>query len=316
MTRTESAQDICTTRHSLFARGLTHGRTGNLSVRLNGSILVTPSGVSLGDLTPDRLAEVALDGTHLTRPTPSKETFLHLTLYPARPNAAAVAHTHSTPPSSQEVAYYRADSAGSRLTPADIPAGLVEDAALLHVSGITAAQSPSARETLVDAVKRARSAGAPVSFDINYRASPWSAEEAGAFSRDLSKGVDLVFAGEHEGELVVEPHEWAEDTAAELAAVGPSEVVIKCGAHGALCLVDGTVYTSSAVPVDLVDTVGAGVAFVAGYLAERIAGAAPEARLQLAVRTGILVCMTPGDWEGLPRRDELSLLTDREPVRR
>jgi len=94
--RSESAEDICTAGRSMFARGLTHGRTGNLSVRLEDRVLVTPSGVSLGDLTTDLLAEVALDGTHLTGPTPSKETFLHLALYRARPDAAAVAHTHST----------------------------------------------------------------------------------------------------------------------------------------------------------------------------------------------------------------------------
>ena len=219
-------------------------------------------------------------------------------------------------PSSQKVAYYRAGSAGSRLAPGDIPARLVEDADLLHVSGITAALSPSARETLVDAVSRARSTGVPVSFDVNHRASLWSADEAGQFCRDLLKQVDLVFAGEDEAALVVGPHQRAEDAAAELAALGPLEVVIKRGAEGALSLVDGEVHTAPAVPVEVVDTVGAGDAFVAGYLAERVAGGSPDARLKLAVTTGAFVCLTPGDWEGLPRREELSLLTDREPVRR
>jgi ribulose-5-phosphate 4-epimerase/fuculose-1-phosphate aldolase len=65
-------------------------------VRFDDRILVTPSGVSLGDLTPERLSEVGLDGTHVSGPTPSKETFLHLALYRGRPTAAAVAHTHST----------------------------------------------------------------------------------------------------------------------------------------------------------------------------------------------------------------------------
>jgi ribulose-5-phosphate 4-epimerase/fuculose-1-phosphate aldolase len=65
-------------------------------VRLEDRVLVTPSGVSLGDLASDLLAEVALDGAHLTGPIPSKETFLHLALYRARPDATAVAHTHST----------------------------------------------------------------------------------------------------------------------------------------------------------------------------------------------------------------------------
>lgn len=66
----------------------------------------------------------------------------------------------------------------------------------------------------------------------------------------------------------------------------------------------------------MVDTVGAGDAFVAEYLAERVNGGSPAARLAPAVTTGAFVCLTPGDWEGLPRREELSLLTDREPVQR
>ena len=96
MSLADLAQNVCATGHSLFARGLTHGRTGNLSVRQHDRILVTPSGVSLGDLTPEQLSEVHLDGTHLSGPNPSTETFLHLALYRARPTTAAVAHTHST----------------------------------------------------------------------------------------------------------------------------------------------------------------------------------------------------------------------------
>ena len=219
-------------------------------------------------------------------------------------------------PATQKVAYYRAGSAGSRLTPSDIPAGLVEDSDLLHVSGITAALSSSARATLLEAVDRARSAGVIVSFDVNYRSTLWSSAEAGAFARDLLERVDLVFAGEDEAALVVGPHQRAQDAACALAAFGPSEVVVKRGAAGALSLVDGEAHSAPAVPVDVVDTVGAGDAFVAGYLAERVVGGSPEARLGLGILTGAFVCLTPGDWEGLPRREELSLLTDREPVQR
>ena len=219
-------------------------------------------------------------------------------------------------PATQKVAYYRAGSAGSRLAPEDIPAGLVEDADLLHVSGITAALSPVARASLLDAVDRARSTGVSVSFDINHRASLWSEAEARAFSRDLLERVDLVFAGEDEAALVVGSHRRVEDAAAELAALGPPEVVLKRGAQGALSLVAGELHSAPAVPVDVVDTVGAGDAFVAGYLAERVAGGSPAARLALGVMTAAFVCLVPGDWEGLPRREELSLLTDREPVRR
>lgn len=81
---------------SLFARRLTHGRTGNISARLDDGFLVTPTGTSLGELDPGGLSRVALDGRHLDGPRPSKEAFLHAAVYRARPSAQAVMHLHST----------------------------------------------------------------------------------------------------------------------------------------------------------------------------------------------------------------------------
>ena len=69
----------------------------------------------------------------------------------------------------------------------------------------------------------------------------------------------------------------------------------------------------------MVDTVGAGDAFVAGYLAERIAGEPVEVRLKTAVRTGAAACMHAGDWEGAATRAQLADLFDggpSDPVRR
>ncbi|WP_244216910.1 carbohydrate kinase family protein, partial [Streptomyces carpinensis] len=65
-----------------------------------------------------------------------------------------------------------------------------------------------------------------------------------------------------------------------------------------------------------VDTVGAGDAFVAGYLAELLSGKPLEERLRTAVMTGGFACTVPGDWEGLPTSEELSLLTATENVTR
>ena len=81
---------------SLFTRGLTAGRTGNLSVRVPGGFLVTPTGASLGQLSTDQLSLVDLQGDHLDGPRPSKEAFLHAAVYRARPQDSAVVHTHST----------------------------------------------------------------------------------------------------------------------------------------------------------------------------------------------------------------------------
>jgi ribulose-5-phosphate 4-epimerase/fuculose-1-phosphate aldolase len=91
-----TAESICRLGRSFFDRGLTHGRTGNISVRLGDTVLLTPTGGSLGSLRPEDLAAVGIDGTHLGGGRPSKEAFLHLAMYRARPADHAVVHLHST----------------------------------------------------------------------------------------------------------------------------------------------------------------------------------------------------------------------------
>ena len=81
---------------SIFGRGLTPGRTGNLSCRIRDEIVVTPTGVSLGSLDPDQLAVIGLDGHPIRGSRPSKEAVMHAALYRARPSATGVVHLHST----------------------------------------------------------------------------------------------------------------------------------------------------------------------------------------------------------------------------
>lgn len=81
---------------SIFARGLTPGRTGNLSCRIEDEIVVTPTGVSLGSLDPSQLAIIDLEGRPIRGARPSKEAVMHAALYRARPTAQGVVHLHST----------------------------------------------------------------------------------------------------------------------------------------------------------------------------------------------------------------------------
>ena len=91
------AADIVELGASFFRRGLTFGRTGNLSaVDSDGAIFMTPTGVSLERLQTRSLSRVTPDGRHIGGPPPTKEAFLHLAMYHARPGARAVVHTHST----------------------------------------------------------------------------------------------------------------------------------------------------------------------------------------------------------------------------
>ncbi|MDQ0801383.1 sugar kinase [Arthrobacter sp. SLBN-112] len=218
-------------------------------------------------------------------------------------------------PATQRVSYYRSGSAGSRITPENIDEQLVSGAALLHVTGITPALSPEAASTLRHAVEGARAHHVTVSFDLNYRGNLWSPESARSVYRDIIPLADIVFAGEDEAVIAVGAGD-PEELARRISALGPRQAVIKLGADGAIALIQDTIFRQSAVTVDTVDTVGAGDAFVAGYLAEFVTGRGPQERLNTAAATGAFACLVPGDWEGLPRRHELPMLQTREPVSR
>jgi 3-dehydro-4-phosphotetronate decarboxylase len=89
-------EDIAAVGASLFNRGLTHGSTGNISVRLpDGGWLMTPTGASLGTLDPARLSLLDEAGRHISGDKPTKEAFLHTTMYAKRPASGAVVHLHS-----------------------------------------------------------------------------------------------------------------------------------------------------------------------------------------------------------------------------
>ena len=217
---------------------------------------------------------------------------------------------------SQKVWYYRAGSAGSRLSPEDVPESLVRQARVLHVTGITPALSPSAADAVDHAISCAKASGTLVSFDLNYRANLWTPEQAAPVLRRLAAQADMVFAGVEEAELAVGTAKNPTELAARFEALGAGQAVIKLGEEGCLALIGGESYVQKAVPIVPVDTVGAGDAFVAGYINEFLAGSDVEQRLLTAVRTGAFACLVPGDWEGMPRRSELELLEETDPVTR
>lgn len=217
------------------------------------------------------------------------------------------------------VSYFRAASAGSRLAPEDLDEDAIAAAGVLHITGITPALGPRPAAAVHAAIEIARAAGVPVSLDVNYRAALWDAAAAGAALRDLARRADILFAGEHEARLLAGPgdpagqagpagHADPAGMARELAGLGPRQVLIKRGQRGSVALIDGRRHEQPALPVLAVDPVGAGDAFVAGYLAELLAGRPPAARLSTAAAAGAFAVTVSGDWEGLPTRAELDLL--------
>ncbi|MEU9748175.1 class II aldolase/adducin family protein [Streptomyces niveus] len=87
---------LIATARAIAARSLTHGSTGNVSIRAGAHILVTPTGSGLATVRADELSVIDTHGTHVSGAEPSKEAFLHAAILRARPDAGAVVHTHST----------------------------------------------------------------------------------------------------------------------------------------------------------------------------------------------------------------------------
>lgn len=93
----KARDEICRVGQSLFDRGLTAGSSGNISLRLSDrSWLMTPTNASLGALDPARLSRFDSEGRFVSGDAPTKEAFLHFSMYAERPDAAAVVHLHSS----------------------------------------------------------------------------------------------------------------------------------------------------------------------------------------------------------------------------
>ena len=81
---------------SLFARGLTFGSSGNISVRMEDGWLMTPTGCSMGNIEPEKISKLDINGNLISGDPRTKESYLHLAMYEKRPQDSAVVHLHST----------------------------------------------------------------------------------------------------------------------------------------------------------------------------------------------------------------------------
>ncbi|MGH1564709.1 sugar kinase [Mumia sp. DW29H23] len=212
-------------------------------------------------------------------------------------------------PGTVRVDYHRAHSAGSRLSTDDLASALDPAPRIVHVTGLTMALSDSAADAVRAAARGGREAGALVCLDVNYRSRLWSRDDARAALAAVVGDVDVVVASDDELGLVAPHGETVAEQADALLEAGVVRVVVKHGADGATSIgADGT-HTSPARDVVVVDTVGAGDAFVAGYLSAVLDGLDEPARLDRANAVGAFAVTGRGDWERLPTRDELALLT-------
>ncbi len=187
-----------------------------------------------------------------------------------------------------EVSYRRAGSAASRLCVGDVPDEALDGVRVVHLTGITMAISDSARELVLEVARRARQRGATVLFDPNFRpALPDTPEAAAARQRDVLPDVDWYLCGESEAHLL-----------------GDARVrsVVRIGAGGAI--LDGAVIAPPRTAT-VVDEVGAGDAFAAGFAFGLLEGWEPRDCVRAANAIAAYALAGTGDWETLPRLEDV-----------
>ncbi len=201
-------------------------------------------------------------------------------------------------PDGTRVYYYRGGSAASRMGPDTLDQLPLATASLVHFSGITPGLSSTCAELASELVRRVRASGTLLSFDVNYRPGIWSARVAAPILLGLSREVDIVFVGLDEAQLL-----WGTQTAGDVRSlIGTANVlIVKDGSVGATEF-DGVSSTFvPALEVPVLEPVGAGDAFAAGYLSALLHGETPAARLSLGHATAARALASTHDY--VPRTD-------------
>ena len=202
-------------------------------------------------------------------------------------------------PEGHRFTYLRAGSAASRMGPQDLPAGQIRRARWLHVSGISQAISPSARQAVAHAIALAREAGVKVAYDPNLRLKLWPLEVAREAITTTMALCDEFLPSLDDVQVLSglqEPHallDWCHRQ-------GARSVVLKRGAQGAIVSNDQGRVEVPAFRVQAVDATGAGDCFDGSYLARRARGDDPVAAARWACAAAALATTGYGAVEPLP----------------
>ncbi len=221
-------------------------------------------------------------------------------------------------PRASSVLYDRAGSAISRIEPGEIDwPSIFAQTKLFHVSGITPALSPTAAEATKEAAVAAREAGITVSVDLNYRSKLWSEHEAQACMTQIMHDTDILLTTEEDTMRVFKiKRDNYRDVAKELyerfglravAITLRENVSVWRNRWTAIAYADGKFYDDVTYDVEIVDRIGAGDSFTAGFIYGYLQG-----DIQLGVRTGNAAAAVkhsmPGDlnWTSLEEVKKLA----------
>ena len=208
------------------------------------------------------------------------------------------------------LAYYRRGSAATRMLPEDVPDSAFEGVDVVHLTGITMALGDGPRALVRSVAERARERGITVTFDLNHRPALWASETAAAAVKTVIPWTDWVLCGEEEARLLF-GGDGTDAVVDRLVGAGARRVVLRIGADGALVFAAGTRTLVPAVPIErIVDDIGAGDAFDAGFAYGLVLGLQPKRAARIGNLLASRALAGTGDWETLPHMREIQGILD------
>lgn len=161
--------------------------------------------------------------------------------------------------------YNRKDSAASKIEFASIKPHL-NNADLLHVTGITPALSRLCKEATLRSLKECRNINVPVSLDVNYREQLWDPKDCRETLTSMIPYATLFKLGLDEAETIWAWDCSAHDYAKRFYDISGGLVIVTQGESGAILFDGENLLSESSINVAAIDPVGAGDAFVAGFI--------------------------------------------------
>ncbi len=216
-----------------------------------------------------------------------------------------------------KVYYYRRDSAASHMRPEDLDEEYISQAKYLHLTGITPALSDSCKETIYRAIDIAHKNGLTITFDPNLRFKLWGIDEMKKTILDIVSKVDIIFPGLEEGRVLLDM-EKPQDIIKKFLDIGSRVIVLKVGEEGAILGTEDKIVSIPGYKISkVVDPIGAGDGFDAGFVAGLLRGYSLEDSVELANALGAFALTVKGDIEGYPTWKDLEVfLGKREEINR
>ena len=227
-------------------------------------------------------------------------------------------------PRPTSVLYDRSNSSFSTIEPGELDwENILKNTKCLHLTGITPAVSESAAEAAMEAIKAAKACSCKVSLDLNYRAKLWSPQEASKTLSAMMEYVDILITTRGDTRTILDIEaETDEALAAILLERYPFEVVAVSYRQGdtvwrclwsALARTRDKTFSTGTYTIDIVDQVGRGDSFAAGFLYGYISAGDVQKGLEYGVALAALKHSIPGDFNWSTKEEVEALLVGTKP---